>query len=268
MACHFVHRPRCDARFWTGSRVEPLRSSGQRAGRFTKSQSRHVPTCPTAKPLHLARDRVYSRARRTAVTGNYTPFFLLHRLLMSGADCPICMNNFKFEDIRSLPCGESRNISLIENDVHIVPLSSAGHTYCLSCIDGLIGRPYAEDDLSRCPECRQRFQLDDIRRLFIHSRTTNNNLATQASSSGVYTSIEAQGFVKQATYIAKRLRKMKAESPVATIKRAVDVIEHVATIQCKEAQVCPRTPTSCPISYILPNLPVGNRLESRARILA
>ncbi|KAI0255955.1 hypothetical protein BJV78DRAFT_585302 [Lactifluus subvellereus] len=154
---------------------------------------------------------------------------------MSDADCPICMNHFKFEDIRSLPCGKSQSRTPID-DVQPVPSSSVGHTYCWSCIDELIERPYAEDDISRCPECRQGFEVDDVRRLFINPCARNNNSAPQATPSGVNSSVEEQGFVKQATYIAKRLRKMDAESPVQSVKRAVDIIEHVATIQCKEAQ--------------------------------
>jgi hypothetical protein len=121
--------------------------------------------------------------------------------------------------------------------------SSAGHTYCSSCIDELIGRPSAEHGISRCPECRQRFQLDDIRRLFINSSTRNHNISSpQATSSGVCSSVETQGFVRQARFIARRLGRIKVESPVQSIKTAVDVIKHVATIQCKEAQVRPHEP--------------------------
>ncbi|KAH9976019.1 hypothetical protein BGW80DRAFT_76180 [Lactifluus volemus] len=135
---------------------------------------------------------------------------------MSDADCPICMNHFKFQDIRSLPCG---------------------HTYCSACIDELIGRPSAEDGISRCPECRQQFQFDDIRRLFINSSNRNRNISSpQATSSSVCSSVETQGFVRQARFIARRLGRIKAESPVQSLKTAVDVIKHVATIQCKEAQ--------------------------------
>ena len=169
---------------------------------------------------------------------------------MSDADCPICVNHFKFEDIRSLPCGKFQNKAPIDN-VQPVPSSFAGHTYCWSCIDELVERSHVKDDTSRCPECRQEFEAVDIRRLFITPCTSNNNSAPQETSSGVNSFVEEQGFVRQATYIAKRLRKMDAESPVQSVKRAVDIIEHVATIQCKEAQVRPLITSLCTTSYVL-----------------
>ncbi|KAH9995497.1 hypothetical protein BJV77DRAFT_222342 [Russula vinacea] len=112
------------------------------------------------------------------------PRSLLSRL-MCDLDCPICLNSFTFEHIRSLPCG---------------------HTYCSSCVEKLIDEALDE---ATCPECRYEFEFDDVRRLFIKP---------------------------SAKHIARRLQKLNAESSSQSVKTAADVIEHVATIQCKEAQ--------------------------------
>ncbi|KAI0305834.1 hypothetical protein B0F90DRAFT_929774 [Multifurca ochricompacta] len=138
-------------------------------------------------------------------------------LLMEGldADCAICMNSFKFEGMCSLPCG---------------------HTYCWSCIEELFERSFTGDDVSKCPECRHEFELEDVRRLFIKSCSSSNNSTLQRNSSSSYSPTERDGFIRHATHIAKRLRKMDAESPAQSMKTAVDIIEHVAIVECKEAQ--------------------------------
>jgi len=72
-----------------------------------------------------------------------------------------------------------------------------------------------------------------VRRLFIMPPTSNNEVATKASPG----SAEEDGFIKQATHIANRLGKIDADTPAQSLKNAVDVMEHVATIQSKRAQV-------------------------------
>ncbi|KAF8475173.1 hypothetical protein DFH94DRAFT_114831 [Russula ochroleuca] len=124
---------------------------------------------------------------------------------MCDLDCPICLNSFTFELIRSLPCG---------------------HTYCSSCVDKLI------DDAPTCPECRYEFEFDEVRRLFIKPSASNNSSGSQAASR----SDDQDGFIKQAKHIARRLQKLNATSSAQSVKTAADVIEHVAIIQCKEAQ--------------------------------
>jgi hypothetical protein len=137
-------------------------------------------------------------------------------------------------------------------------LSSAGHTYCASCVEQLLEMAV---DISTCPECRYEFEFDDVRRLFIKPSARSNNPATQST--------EDEGFIKQAKHIAERLGKINAESPSQSVKNAVDVIEHVATIQCKEAQARPPFLyfASC-VSHPSSNVAIGNSLEGRARILA
>jgi hypothetical protein len=116
-------------------------------------------------------------------------------------------------------------------------LSSVGHTYCASCVEQLLEMAI---DVSTCPECRYEFEFDDVRRLFIKPSASSNNPATQSA--------EDEGFIKQAKHIAERLGKINAESPSQSVKNAVDVIEHVATIQCKEAQA---RPLSCLLCRVL-----------------
>lgn len=132
---------------------------------------------------------------------------------MDDAECPVCMNTFKFEGMRSLVCG---------------------HTYCSSCVEQLINTPhFGADDVLRCPECRHPFEPKHVRRLFITPSTSNNKSATQTTPSG---SAEEDGFIKQATHIANRLQKIDADTPAQSLKTAVDIMEHVATIQNKRAQ--------------------------------
>lgn len=124
---------------------------------------------------------------------------------MADAECPICINSFNFESLRSLSCG---------------------HVYCSSCIGQII-----QTEVLKCPECRLDFESKHVRRLFITS-TGNDRSAVQATPSP----IEEDGFIKQATHIATRLRKMDPDTPAQSLKTAVDIMEHVATIQSKTAQ--------------------------------
>ncbi|KAH9995439.1 hypothetical protein BJV74DRAFT_830097 [Russula compacta] len=126
-------------------------------------------------------------------------------------ECPICLNSFDFQNIRSLPCG---------------------HTYCSSCVEKLFKPPSAA---SACPECRDEFKFADVRRLFIKPSVSNSNdsSGSQVASSG---HDRPAGFIKQAKHIARRLQKLNAESPAQSVKHAADVIEGIATIQCQEAQ--------------------------------
>jgi len=144
-------------------------------------------------------------------------------------DCPICLNSFKFEDIRSLPCGKSHG-RWLKIGWHSTP-THLGHTYCWSCVE----RTLDDDDVSTCPECRQEFELDDVRRLFIKPSACNNTSGSQTSPSRHDATAEEEGFIRQAKHIAARLRKINAKSPAQSVKHAADVIEHVATVQCKEA---------------------------------
>jgi predicted amidophosphoribosyltransferase len=135
-----------------------------------------------------------------------------------------------------------------------ISLSFTGHTYCSSCVDKLI------DDAPTCPECRYEFEFDEVRRLFIKPSASNNSSGSQAASR----SDDQDGFIKQAKHIARRLQKLNATSSAQSVKTAADVIEHVAIIQCKEAQ-------ARPLAYISRcyNVSItGNHLERRARILA
>ncbi|KAH9000394.1 hypothetical protein EDB92DRAFT_497778 [Lactarius akahatsu] len=126
---------------------------------------------------------------------------------MADAECPVCINSFKLEGMRSLHCG---------------------HTYCSSCVERVI-----MTRVLKCPECRHDFVRGDVRRLFITPSTSNDKLAGQATLSD---SAEEDGFIKQATHIASRLKKMDANSSPQTLKFAVEIIENVATIQSKRAQ--------------------------------
>ena len=46
---------------------------------------------------------------------------------------------------------------------------------------------------------------------------------------------DQEGFIRQAKHIAQRVGKMNANTPAQSVKIAADVIELVATIQCREA---------------------------------
>ena len=132
--------------------------------------------------------------------------------------------------------------------------SSAGHTYCSSCVEQVI-----KTHVLKCPECRHDFEPKHVRRIYI-TPTSNNRSATQAAPSG---SLEEDGFIKQATHIANRLKKMDPDTPAQSLRTAVEIMEHVATIQSERAQVrsLASNPCLCPI------VAAGNSLESRARIL-
>ena len=173
-------------------------------------------------------------------------------------DCPICMNSFKFEHIRSLPCGESQGKVTVVSSMAFTRCHSVGHTYCSSCVEKLI------NDFPTCPECRQEFEFEDVRRLFITPSTGNNHSGSQPVSPGRDLRAEEEGYIKHAKHIAKRLRKMDAESSAQSVKIAADVIGDVATVQCREAQA--RMPT---FDFSRSsNVVTGNHLDSRARILA
>lgn len=134
-----------------------------------------------------------------------------------------------------------------------------GHTYCSSCVEKLI------NDFPTCPECRQEFEFEDVRRLFITPSTSNDSSGSQPTSSGRDLRAEEEGYIRHAKHIAKRLRKMDAESSAQSVKIAADVIGEVATVQCREAQArIARVLTSHPLLTFA----TGNRLDSRARILA
>lgn len=150
---------------------------------------------------------------------------------MADAECPICINSFKFEKIRSLYCGQSQD----QPFTHAVS-SSTGHTYCSSCIEQII-----QTQVLKCPECRHDFEPGDVRRLFITPSTGNDRSATQPTPG----SVEEDGFIKQATHIASRLRKMDFDTPAQSLKAAVDIMENVATIQSERAQVRSLAPNPC-----------------------
>ncbi|KAH9004802.1 hypothetical protein EDB86DRAFT_1990438 [Lactarius hatsudake] len=126
---------------------------------------------------------------------------------MADAECPVCINSFKLEGMRSLHCG---------------------HTYCSSCVERVI-----MTRVLKCPECRHDFVREDVRRLFVTPSTSNDKSAGQATLSD---SAEEDGFIRQATHIASRLKKMDANSSPQTLRFAVEIMEDVATIQSKRAQ--------------------------------
>ena len=112
-----------------------------------------------------------------------------------------------------------------------------GHTYCSSCVEKLIDDI---DETSTCPECRNDFEFEDIRPLYL--KPSNNSSGSQTSSESRHDSASDQdGYIKQAKHIARRLQKLNTKSPAESVKNAADVIEQVATIQCKAAQACPLT---------------------------
>jgi hypothetical protein len=119
--------------------------------------------------------------------------------------------------------------------MHACRLSSSGHVYCSSCIEQII-----HTDVLKCPECRLSFESRHVRRIFITS-TGNDRSAAQATLG----SVEEDGFIKQATHIATRLKKMDLNTPAQSLKTAVDIMEHVATIQSKTAQVRVLAPNLC-----------------------
>jgi hypothetical protein len=152
---------------------------------------------------------------------------------MADAECPICIVSFKLEKMRSLYCGQSRGLPFT-HDVS----SSTGHTYCASCIQQLI-----DTEVLKCPECRQEFDPDDVRRLFITPSTANDRSVAQATLDSA-----EDGFIKQATHIANRLKRMNSDTPAQSLKNAVDIMENVATIQSERAQVRSLAPKSCRLS--------------------
>jgi len=158
---------------------------------------------------------------------------------MFDLDCPICLNSFSFECIRSLPCGMSlRRISvycysILPNAVVSVHL---GHTYCSSCVEKLIDDI---DETPTCPECRNDFEFEDIRPLYL--KPSNNSSGSQTSSSKHDSASDQDGYIKQAKHIARRLERLNTKSPAESVKNAADVIEQVATVQCKAAQARPLT---------------------------
>jgi len=174
---------------------------------------------------------------------------------MYDLDCPICLNSFSFEHIRSLPCGMSQDIGIFL--LHFTQRCHLGHTYCSSCVERLIDD---NDEPSTCPECRNDFEFDDIRPLYL--KPSINSSRSQTSSRHDSAS-DQDGYIKQAKHIARRLQKLNAKSPAESVKNAVDVIEQVATIRCKAAQACLSSLNS---HYVL-NVSTGNYLESRTGVL-
>lgn len=108
-----------------------------------------------------------------------------------------------------------------------------GHTYCSSCVEKLIDDI---DETSTCPECRNDFEFEDIRPLYL--KPSNHTSGSQTSSRHDSTS-DQDGYIKQAKHIARRLQRLNTNSPAESVKNAADVIEQVATIQCKPAQAPP-----------------------------
>ena len=156
---------------------------------------------------------------------------------MFNLDCPICLNSFSFEHIRSLPCGMSLRRASVYCFTQRCRFCHLGHTYCSSCVEKLIDDI---DETSTCPECRNDFEFEDIRPLYL--KPSNNSSGSQTSSRHDSTSASDQdGYIKQAKHIARRLQRLNTKSPAESVKNAADVIEQVATVQCKEAQACPLT---------------------------
>ena len=104
-----------------------------------------------------------------------------------------------------------------------------GHTYCSSCTDKLT------DEAPTCPECREEFESDEVRRIFIKPSASNNSFGSQTISTRESPG-DQEGFIRQAKHIARRVGKMNANTRAQSVKIAADVIEPVATIQCREAQ--------------------------------
>jgi hypothetical protein len=133
-----------------------------------------------------------------------------------------------------------------------------GHTYCSSCVEKLIDDI---DETPTCPECRNDFDFEDIRPLYL--KPSNNSARSQTSSERDSAS-DQDGYIKQAKYIARRLQKLDAKSPAESVRNAADVIEQVATIQCKAAQACM---SSHLILTIFLTFRTGNYLESCTSVL-
>lgn len=112
-----------------------------------------------------------------------------------------------------------------------------GHTYCSSCVEKLVDDDI--DETSTCPECRTDFDFEDIRPLYLKPST--NTSGSQTSSRHDSSSADQEGYIKQAKHIARRLQRLNTKSPAESVKNAADVIEQVATVQCKAAQACPLT---------------------------
>ncbi len=180
-----------------------------------------------AKPTHAPIHVIVSTHHRLRASRDSTRLRLTIMMHPYNLDCPICTNSFKFEHIRSLPCGKSQG--RISVDLTAFTLChSVGHTYCSSCVDKLID----DSPTGTCPECRQGFVFLEVRRLFINPSTTSGS---QPASTGGGPQAE-EGFIRQANHIAKRLRKINGKSSAQSVQIAADVIEDVATVQCKEAQ--------------------------------
>jgi hypothetical protein len=113
--------------------------------------------------------------------------------------------------------------------------------------------------MSACPQCRNNFEFKDIRPL--HLKPSNNSSGSQTSSRHDSAS-DQDGYIKQAKYIARSLKKLHYNYPAESLINAADVIEQVTTIQCKVAQACPLTECSqCS------NISTGNYLESCTSVL-
>jgi hypothetical protein len=138
--------------------------------------------------------------------------------------------------------------------------SHLGHTYCSSCVEKLVDDDI--DETSTCPECRTDFEFEDIRPLYL--KPSNNSSGSQTSSRHDSSSADQDGYIKQANHIARRLQRLNTKSPAESVKNAADVIEQVATIQCKAAQVCPLSLNSHNIVF---NISTGDYLESRTSVL-
>ncbi|KAI0285770.1 hypothetical protein BGY98DRAFT_1092621 [Russula aff. rugulosa BPL654] len=149
-----------------------------------------------------------------------------------------------FEHIRSLPCG---------------------HTYCSSCVEKLIDDI---DETSTCPECRNDFEFEDIRSLYLKP---SNNSSRSQTSSGHDSAGDQDGYIKQAKHIARRLQKLNTKSPAESVKNAADVIEQVATVQCKAAQAYfekldEHEDFRAQISCFRQRLDVADNMSSRLRL--
>lgn len=131
-----------------------------------------------------------------------------------------------------------------------------GHTYCSSCVEKLIDDI---DETSTCPECRNDFEFEDIKPLYL--KPSNNSSGSQTHSSHD-TASDQDGYIKQAKHIARRLQRLDTKSPAESVKNAADVIEQVATIQCKAAQACPLI-----LFSRCSNISTGNCLESCTNVL-
>ena len=108
----------------------------------------------------------------------------------------------------------------------------------LSCTEKLT------NETSTCPECRDEFESDNIRQVFIMPSVNNNSSGSQTTSTHE-SSGDQKGFIRQAKHIARCLGKTNASTRAESVKTAADVIEQVATIQCREAQARLTTSRLC-----------------------